>query len=465
MPISHQSFFLVFFLAFIVSPLISAAELTVDSCPSKLLLPLGVTVEDSPGSRPGAALACNRVHIRGLSRLRHPEKFAHALKIRVNVSQVDALFRIQTIELCFHSNASIGVGMCPASEWQKLSKSSWVQSMSPYGYRILDIRMLPDPSRSIEVSTTEELLVHRVVFLVLGIVMMAMARVLSESVVFYYGGAMTIGIILVILMVLFQGMRLLPTGRKSSLAIFMYSSVVGLTTFLLHYLSGLLRSILVELGISEDMHNPLGIFLLVCLVLAGAWFGYWGVRKLVLTEEGIVDSGVAYFVEWAILILSAVMVLQSSLDTLFAIEALGFAILVVAITRKHGKARFFRRFYRRIIKSVKRHPKMPESPVPTGKYLRRPSCSTTILGLRKMASQNPDLDGDYYSTFHMTPERKRFSKEQWESFTKEQTKKSVKELMSSPDFQRWAIANSDRIVVTPPGNINGQRRQRLFQWF
>jgi hypothetical protein len=56
----------------------------------------------------------------------------------------------------------------------------------------------------------------------------------------------------------------------------------------------------------------LGVFLLVSVILAGAWFGYWGVRKLVLTEEGSVDAGVAYFVEWAILIISAVMILQVS---------------------------------------------------------------------------------------------------------------------------------------------------------
>ena len=46
------------------------------------------------------------------------------------------------------------------------------------------------------------------------------------------------------------------------------------------------------------------------VILAGAWFGYWGVRKLVLTEDGSVDVGVAFFVEWAILIVSAVMILQ-----------------------------------------------------------------------------------------------------------------------------------------------------------
>ena len=51
-----------------------------------------------------------------------------------------------------------------------------------------------------------EFLFHRVVFLVVGMVLMSLARVLSESIVFYYGSAMTVGIILVILMILFQVM-------------------------------------------------------------------------------------------------------------------------------------------------------------------------------------------------------------------------------------------------------------------
>lgn len=50
---------------------------------------------------------------------------------------------------------SIGLGMCPSGQWQKLSKTAWVKSMSPYEHRILDMRMPPDPSRSIEVSTEE----------------------------------------------------------------------------------------------------------------------------------------------------------------------------------------------------------------------------------------------------------------------------------------------------------------------
>lgn len=45
---------------------------------------------------------------------------------------------------------------------------------------------------------------HRVILLVLGIILFSAASFLSKSLVFYYGSAMAVGIILVILVVLFQ---------------------------------------------------------------------------------------------------------------------------------------------------------------------------------------------------------------------------------------------------------------------
>lgn len=137
-------------------------------------------------------------------------------------------------------NFTIGLGMCSPGQWQKLSKPTWTKSMSPYEDRILDIRTPLNLSRKIEVSTEEgnsqhiskfsninhvlgfqliwlsslpvmcssfcfsEFLPHRLIFLVLGAVMMVAAHTLSESVVFYYGGAMTLGIIVVVLIILFQ---------------------------------------------------------------------------------------------------------------------------------------------------------------------------------------------------------------------------------------------------------------------
>ncbi|KAG8062935.1 hypothetical protein GUJ93_ZPchr0003g17939 [Zizania palustris] len=381
-------------------------------------------------------------------------------------------------------NATLGPCKCAASQWHKMPKTRlFVQAVSPYDTRILDFRMPSDPSRSVLVSTEEEFLLHRMIFLLLGMVLMAVAHTFSESVVFYYGGAMTIGIFLVILIILFQGMKLLPTGRKSSLAIFMYSSLAGVTTYFLHYLSGMLRSVLVEIGIAEDMHNPLGVFLLVCVILAGAWFGYWGVRKLVLTEEGSVDAGVAYFVEWAILIISAVMILQSSLDYLFSFSALVLCTVIKAVSRIEGKSRFLRRQSRAFSKGIaigptryedfgEEYPRMNGSHQDGfsklhGEYLRHTPKRISPRS-RKTLSEGLSTDS-YYSTFHTTPERRKFSDEEYKAFTREETKKAMKQLISSPDFNRWALANADRISVSPPGSrqnsSSSQQRHRLFGLF
>ncbi|PKA53635.1 hypothetical protein AXF42_Ash009131 [Apostasia shenzhenica] len=255
------SYFFVVFLIFALIPGSFADEFSIVSHPSRLSLASGRPVENSPGVRPGAVVTCNRVHIRGLARIHDLGKFFHALKLTVVVSPGDGLFRLQTVELCLHRNSSLGVGMCPAGDWRKLSKGSMVRSLSPFEHWFLDVRVLPDPSRFVEVTTELEFLSYRVVFMVLGFSMLVMSHSLSQSIAFYYGGAMTVGIILVTLLVLYQGMKLLPTGRKSSLAIVIYSSVVGIAASLLRHISGILRAALVEFGIYEDMHKPVCKFL------------------------------------------------------------------------------------------------------------------------------------------------------------------------------------------------------------
>ncbi|XP_022886019.1 uncharacterized protein LOC111402145 isoform X2 [Olea europaea var. sylvestris] len=131
--------------------------------------------------------------------------------------------------------------------------------MSLFGHQLLDIRMGAASSGSLQVSLDEEFFLYRKVFLVLGIMMITLASWLSKSLVFYCSSATSVGVLLVILVILFQGMKLLPTGRKSSL--------VSLWVFLLDYVPRLLRSVLLEIGISQDMYNPLAIFLLGFLQL------------------------------------------------------------------------------------------------------------------------------------------------------------------------------------------------------
>lgn len=59
------------------------------------------------------------------------------------------------------------------------------------------------------------------------------------------------------------------------------------------------------------------------------------------------------------------------------------------------------------------------------------------------------LDSEtFYSTFHNT-EQKKFTKDEWDRFTKESTKRAMEGLVSSPEFSKWAVAHADRITLTP----------------
>ncbi|XLS84983.1 hypothetical protein HN51_035149, partial [Arachis hypogaea] len=68
-------------------------------------------------------------------------------------------------------NASLAVGMCSQGQWEKVSK---------------------------------EFFAYRVVLLILGITLISLASFLSKSLAFYYSSAMAVGVILMILMILYQ---------------------------------------------------------------------------------------------------------------------------------------------------------------------------------------------------------------------------------------------------------------------
>ncbi|KAF6136868.1 hypothetical protein GIB67_018907 [Kingdonia uniflora] len=493
--------------------------------PTALRLTSGISVAKSPGSKPDSLRLCERVHIHGLSRLHNLRKYANLVKVNVSVPYGGRKGRLLTTEVCFHRNMSLGLGMCPQWQWEKLIKGSWVRSMSPYDNMVLDIRMPGQTLEILEVSIEDEFLFLRIIFLVMGIVMLTLASTWSNSFVFYYGSSMTVGVILVILTLLFmafgnssteieclcspntkelpamvisvafcsflyhiwsarnnlifrrtkpnfakklnnscaktearlfkrgsvrdshaartcavvegismkfkqlhrKGMKALP--RKNSFAIFMYSSFVGVGSFLLHYLPRLL----LEIGIREDMHKPLFAFLLVCIVLVGAWLGFWVVNRHIIAEDGSIDSSISLFVAWSIRIFAAVMIVQSSLDWLLAGEALVGAVLVSLIMRRVAKPRFISRLYKHLFRKSAKSSHRRSNNGPTRTPPCRPSDSETFL-----------------STFHNTSERKSLSREDWKDITRYFTKRGLEELFSSPDFNRWAMTNAERITLAPP---------------
>ncbi|KAK2372514.1 transmembrane protein [Trifolium repens] len=434
-----------------------------------LQLSRGLPVGNSPGSKPGATVVVERVHIHGLSRFKNLGKFAHSVKVKVLPANSNV--RLPNIEICFHRNASLAMGMCSQGQWEKVVKGSWVRSMSPFDHKLLDLRTLGSTLENFEVSAEEEFFAYRIVLLILGITLMSSASFLSQSLAFYYSSAMAIGIILVILIILYQGMKLLPTGRRSSLAIFLYSSAIGLGTFLLRYIPGLVRSILTELGIDEDMYNPLAIFLLTFVAIAGAWLGFWVVKKLVLTEEGSVDISTAQFVAWAIRILAAIMILQSSMDPLLGTSALLCGSLFPSLKRIL-RLRFVRRLRRHLFKSPKKNRRSQvynSSPFDDeddedidyieDSTLYQPQQKSSPMTTCKARSLPKMLTEDLYpSIIHTTPERRKYSPAEWNAFTKKSTEKALEELVASPDFGKWLSSNADRISVTPNSETDRRRR-------
>lgn len=144
--------------------------------------------------------------------------------------------------------------MCPDDQWEKVSNGSWFQTMSLFDHKILDVRISSSSKVTMKVSTVEgefwlsnlitlsngfvhwfhflilfpafaEWFMIRIVFLILGTLLLSSANSLSRSVAFYYTCVLTVGSILGVLVLLFQGLKRLPTGLGSS-ALFLYSSVV-----------------------------------------------------------------------------------------------------------------------------------------------------------------------------------------------------------------------------------------------
>ncbi|CAI9105628.1 OLC1v1004597C1 [Oldenlandia corymbosa var. corymbosa] len=241
----------------------SSYELIVSQNTTLELKP-SLIVEKSPGSKPGTKVLCERIRIKGLLRLKNLNKFPNTVRIKIA-----------------HSGSS-----------------EWV------GYR-RHCKIVGSSAQLVEISLHEEVFLSRAIFLVFGIAMLTLARFLSNSLVFYYTAAMVLGVLLVILlMVLYQGMKLLQTGWKSFIGIPMYAFGVGFGAIILKDLLRLLQTVLNEIGISEDMYNPQGLFVLIFVMIPGAGFGFWVARKVVLAKDGSVDAGESKFVAWSIRIYS-----------------------------------------------------------------------------------------------------------------------------------------------------------------
>ncbi|XP_042510947.1 uncharacterized protein LOC122086271 [Macadamia integrifolia] len=377
-------------------------------------------------------VSCDRARVASLSRWKI---WSYANSVRVNLTpSVLIPERVHSkSEVCFHRNSSLGLCQCMKDEWQSIHKGLWSASMSPYDDRDVDVKFNGEVTGSITVSIVEEFHQWRLIFLVFGFILLLLASVVSNWVPFYYISSMAIGVFLVILILLFQ---------------------LSLGTFLVHYFSMVVNSILMSLGLSENMHNPVAIAVLVSIVLAGAGLGYWIVWKFVISEDGTVDVGVAEFVKRALRVMAMTFILKCTFDTPLAMVALAssWAVCFLIYSFKwRGSTSMLsnRGLWSRRAKHT------PPSHSRTECFsLKRPFAlsDSTAKGLvLSPCVKEPSCqqEQDYYSTFHKVPNRKKFSKNEYEDFTSKSTRDAIVELASSDDFTDWIIKNASRIQLLP----------------
>ncbi|KAF3323039.1 hypothetical protein FCM35_KLT13028 [Carex littledalei] len=414
--------------------------------------------------------SCERSHISPLSRVYNIKSYASSRRVSLNISgSLPEKFHWK-IEVCSHRNASMGLCECESSNWQSLHNGQWNSFISPYEKRYIDVRVKDQISTSFSLSIQEEFHQWRLFCLGIGLMLLILAPVVSDWAPFYYSSSMALGILLVVLLVLFQGMKLLPLGRKNLFYLTIYGSVLGIGSYIAHYFSSIVSSILATFGLSEEMHNPVSVFLIVVVVLAGAALGYWVVRKFVLSADGHVDADIARFVLWAMRVIALFLILQSSLDPLLVIGALGTSWYTSTVASHLLSSIFLReessnggglwqpKASQKLLSPYGRQPEFlsKSSRRDYGGPIWESPCSPNSWSGRATKAQvnsatfkkkTPKCrERDYYSTYHNVPKRK-FTKREWDRFTQEQTNSALAEWATSLDVVRWISDNAHRVHV------------------
>ncbi|KAI4386625.1 hypothetical protein MLD38_004542 [Melastoma candidum] len=475
-------------------PTDSPLSLTLER-PSVDLKP-SVFTPDLPGrSSKESLLLCERVVVSGISRLKLGS-YSSAIRVTAVPSVVIPERLHGRIQVCFHRNATIGLCQCDKSEWKGIEKGLWSSTMSPYDTGYIDVKVVGEVPGSITVAIAEELQKWRLICLGVGFILLLLSPFVSGWVPFYYSSSMAIGIFLVVIIILFQGMKLLPTGRKSALYLTLYGSMLGAGSFLLHQFSMMVNSILANFGLSEDMYNPVYVFFVLGILIAGAALGYWMVRKFVISDDGGVDVDVARFVKWAIRVIAAAFILLSTLDAFLGLATLSCCwsicyLITSAIwwDGEYDASSFIWNSYPGWSKKTTPHHNRAEFLAKSsGKGFQSPGkgFQSTVKGFQQpgrggfwtpgKGSQgnmwnrsersngwsdspvqrivSPSSSGSrgdkqhYYSVLHKTPNRKRFTKEEWEESKSQWTREAMSGLVSSPEFADWIIEHAGRIRVS-----------------
>ncbi|KAM7273293.1 hypothetical protein ACFE04_027957 [Oxalis oulophora] len=370
-------------------------------------------------------ILCERVQVSGRSRL-ELSNYANAMRVTLSPSAVIPERLHRKILVCFHRNASLGLCQCDSDDWETIQKGIWNSVMSPYDIRYIDVKFGGELSGSVSVAIEEDFHRWRLLCLAVGFCLLLLAPIISSWVPFYYSSSMAIGVFLVVIIILFQ----------------------------------------------------VGLFLLVGVILAGAALGYWIVRKFVISKDGSVDAGIAQFVKWSMRIVASTFIFQSTLDTPLAMGALvSCSALCYLITSpkwfskaQHSNLKKGSLWVHRTPQTTKKHNRaefLSKSPKmgPSGRVWNSPKQSPTMFNspVRGVILPSPGdaiSEQDYYSTFHKTGSRKKFTKKEWEEFSRESTRQAIADLTTTPEFTDFLIKHADRIkLVQSDGEVESSQSE------
>ncbi|KAM2787654.1 hypothetical protein COP1_008388 [Malus domestica] len=167
-----------------------------------------------PGSKD--VIFCQRARVSGISRLKLGS-YASSLKITLSTSQGILERLLSKSQVCFHRNNALGLCQCEEDDWKNIQKGLWSSVMSPYDERYVDVKFIGKKPGSVTITVEEDFQRWRLLCLALGFTLLLLAPIVSNWVPFYYSSSMVIGVFLVIIIILFQGMKLLPTEGKNVL--------------------------------------------------------------------------------------------------------------------------------------------------------------------------------------------------------------------------------------------------------
>ncbi|XP_048630178.1 uncharacterized protein LOC125602813 isoform X2 [Brassica napus] len=141
------------------------------------------------------------------------------------------------------------------------------------------------------------------------------------------------GLFMASFLLFYQVVKRLPKKLSSS-AVFLYSTLIGLTVVSLPYIPGWFEVIRETYAITRKFRNVGELAMVINIRFFETQFGLIAINsELLLAYDGSIDIGISRVMSWFIRIWATVLIIQSSEDTRLAVGALVCVLVVSPLLR------------------------------------------------------------------------------------------------------------------------------------